>query len=63
MVLSRPKLTSEGVTLVIVLVVAVVYGGFDLGLTIIGQEVVFQQDTALECLMPTLDLALGLWIK
>lgn len=24
---------------------------------------VFQQDTVLECLMPILDLALGLWIK
>ena len=25
-----------------------------------GQEVVFQQDAVLECLMPALDLALGL---
>jgi hypothetical protein len=42
------------------LVVVVIDEGFDLGLKITGQEVVFQQDAVLQCLMPAFDLALGL---
>ena len=42
------------------LVVVVIDEGFDLGLKITGQEVVFKQNTVLQGLMPTLDLALGL---
>src|SRR6478735_2552700 len=34
--------------------------GADLGLEVAGQKVVFQEDAVLECLMPALDLALGL---
>jgi len=34
--------------------------GFDLGLKVTGQEVIFEQDAILEGLMPALDLALGL---
>ncbi len=31
----------------------------DLGLKVAGQEVIFQQDAVLQCLVPALDLALG----
>lgn len=34
----------------------------DLAFQIAGEELVFQQDTVLEGLMPSLDLALGLWM-
>ena len=44
----------------IALVVVVIDEGFNLGFEITGQEVVFQQDAVLQCLMPTFDLALGL---
>ena len=37
--------------------VVVVDEGFDLGLQITGQEVMFQQDAVLQSLMPTLNLA------
>lgn len=40
--------------------IVVVDEGFDLSFKITGQEVVFQQDAVLQCLMPALDLALGL---
>jgi len=43
--------------LVVTLMIVVIDKGFDLGLKITGQEVVFQQDAVLQCLMPTLDNA------
>ena len=42
------------------LVIVVIDEGFDLSFKVTGQEVVFQQDAVLQCLMPTLYLALGL---
>jgi hypothetical protein len=42
------------------LVVVVLDEGFDLGLEVAGQEVVFQQDAVFQDLVPALDLALGL---
>ena len=41
-------------------VIVVLDEGFDLGLEVAGEEVVFQQDPVLQGLMPALDLALGL---
>lgn len=46
--------------LVISLMVVVIDEGFDLSVEVSGQEVVFQQDAVLQCLVPTLDLALAL---
>ena len=46
--------------LVVALVVIVLNEGFDLGLEVAGQEVVFQQDAVFQGLVPALDLALGL---
>jgi len=46
--------------LVIALMVVVPDKHIDLGFEISRQEVVFQQDAVLECLMPALDLALSL---
>ena len=46
--------------LVIALMVVVFDERFDLALKFAGQEVVFQQDAVLECLVPALDLALCL---
>ena len=40
--------------------VVVIDEGFNLGFEVTGQEVVFQQDAVLQCLMPAFDLALGL---
>src|SRR3546814_18575766 len=37
--------------------------GFDLGLKVTGQEVIFEQDAIIEGLMPALDLAMGLGIE
>ena len=48
--------------LVVSLVIVVTNEGVDLGLKVAGQIVVFQQDAVLQGLMPTLDLALGLWV-
>src|SRR5271163_445358 len=48
--------------LVIAVTVVVLDEGGDLALEIAGQVVVFKQDAILERLMPTLDLALGLWV-
>ena len=48
--------------LVIALVIVVPNEGGDLCFKVTGQEVVLQQDAVLEGLMPTLDLALGLWM-
>lgn len=49
-------------TLVVSVVVVVVDEGGDGGLKFPPEEVVFQQDAAFQCLVPTLDLALGLRI-
>ena len=48
--------------LMVTLVVVVINEGFDLGFKIAGQEVVFQQDAVFQGLVPTLNLALGLWM-
>ena len=48
--------------LVIALMVVVIDERFDLGFEICREEVVVQQDTVLQRLMPTLDLALCLWV-
>ena len=59
-----PKVNVSGCdvvdALVIALVIVVVDEGCDLGFKITGQEVVFQQDAVLECLVPAFDLALSL---
>ena len=47
---------------VISLVIVVGYERFDTGFEIVGQEVVLQQHSVLQGLMPSLDLALGLWV-
>ena len=47
---------------VVATVIVVLDEGFDLGFEVTRQEVVFQQDPVLQGLMPTLDLALGLWV-
>ena len=44
--------------LVVALVVVVIDKGFDLGFEIAGQELVFQQDAALQSLMPPVNFAL-----
>lgn len=46
--------------LMVTMVVVVIDEGLDLGFEIAGQEVVFQQDAVLECLVPPLDFALRL---
>ena len=46
--------------LVIALMIVVFDEGLDLRFEIAGQEVVFQQDPVLQCLMPAFDLALSL---
>ena len=46
----------------VALVVVMIDKGLDLGFEIAGQEVVFQQETVLQSLMPTLDLALSLGV-
>ena len=46
--------------LVVALVVVMLDEGLDLALQIAGQEVVLQQNTVLECLVPAFDLALRL---
>lgn len=46
--------------LVVSLMVAMLDEGLDLLIEIAGQEVVFQEDTVLQGLVPSLDLALGL---
>ena len=43
-------------------VVVMIDEGADLVFEIAGQIVVLQQDAVLQGLMPTLDLALGLWV-
>ena len=48
--------------LVVAVVVVVVDEGADLALEITGQEVLLQRDTVLHGLVPSLDLALGLWV-
>ena len=48
---------------VVTAVVVVINERLDLDLKIAGQEVVFQQDTVLHGLMPTLNLALGLRVE
>ena len=48
--------------LMIPLVIVVVDEGFNLSFKITRQEVVFQQDAVLQGLMPSFDLALGLWM-
>src|SRR5690606_40988827 len=45
---------------VVTSVVIMLAEGFDMGLRVTGQEVIFEQDAILEGLMPALDLALGL---
>lgn len=63
MALSRPKYTSDGVTfqaLVVTLMIVVIDEGLDLGFEVSRQEVIFQQDAVLECLMPAFDFALCL---
>ena len=44
----------------VALMVVVIDEGFNLGFEITRQEVVFQEDAVLQCLVPPLDLALGL---
>ena len=46
--------------LVIAVVVVVIHEGFNAGLKISGEEVVFQQDAVLQSLMPSFNLALRL---
>ena len=46
--------------LVVTLVIVVLDKGFDLGFEVARQEVIFQQDTVLQGLVPALYLALGL---
>ena len=46
----------------VALVVVMIDKALDLGFEIAGQEVVFQQETVLQSLMPTLDLALSLGV-
>ena len=46
--------------LVIAVGVVVIHEGFNAGLKISGEEVVFQQDAVFQGLMPSLDLALSL---
>lgn len=47
----------------VTLVVVVLDEGLDLSLEVAGQEAVLQQNTVLECLVPTLDLALRLRVE
>ena len=49
--------------LVVSLVVVVIDEGVDLSLEIAWQVIVLEQDAVLQCLMPTLDLALGLGME
>ena len=49
--------------LVVALVVVMLDEGLDLLFEIAGQEVILQQHTVFERLMPALDLALGLWVE
>ena len=49
--------------LVIALVIVVLDEGFDLGLKVAGQEVVFEQDAVLQGLVPAFDLSLGLRVQ
>ena len=46
--------------LMVALMIIVIDEGSDLGFEVTRQEVVFQQDAVLQCLMPSFDLALGL---
>ena len=46
----------------VALVVVVVGEGGDLPLQITGQEVILEENTVLHSLMPSFDLALGLWV-
>ena len=46
----------------IALVVVVIDEGFDLGLQVTWQEVVFQQNAVLQSLVPSLNLTLGLGV-
>jgi hypothetical protein len=48
--------------LVIAPVVVMLDEGADLSLQVVGQEVIFQEDAVLLCLVPALDLALGLGV-
>src|SRR6056297_3377247 len=48
--------------LVVALVVVIFDKGADLALEISGQEVMLEQNTVLHGLVPSLDLALGLWV-
>jgi hypothetical protein len=48
--------------LVVALVVIVLDKGLDLRLEVAGQVVVLKRDAVLECLVPALGLALGLWV-
>ena len=49
--------------LVVALVVVMLDEGLDLLFEIARQEVILQQHTVFERLMPALDLALGLWVE
>ena len=49
--------------LVVTLMVVVFDEGLDLAFEVSRQEVVFQQDAVLQCLVPALDLALGLRVE
>ena len=48
--------------LVIALVVVMIHEVFDASLKVSGEEVVFQQDTVLQGLMPSFNFALGLGV-
>lgn len=49
-------------TIVIALVVVLIDKGSDLSFKITRQKVIFWQDAVLQCLIPTLNLALRLWM-
>ena len=48
--------------LVIAMIVVMIHRGFDAGLKVFWEEVVFQQNAVLQGLMPAFDLALGLGV-
>ena len=65
-VLAAPKVDISWCHVVqafmVSLMVVVIDEPLDLLLQVTGQEVVFQQYSVLQCLMPAFDLALGLWV-
>jgi len=64
--LIAPKVDVSGrqvaQALVVALVIVIVDEGLDLPLQVAGQEVMLKQDAVLHGLVPSFDLALGLWV-